>query len=223
MPESNKRRSRRIETELPLTWRGTFTSTAYNISMGGLYFQSSHPPTVGDRIEIAVNLPDTGETIQTQGIVRWTSTHAREGAVESLFGVGVEFDDVDQITATILESWLKKNTEQQRQHKRLPARIVVDYQFAGQKFRAIAKDISMNGMFLVCNDVLQLGDMIHLHFELPGSQILTKTRAIVRWRHDDIPKNLAAIIPPGMGVEFIDTAADDRALIQAFVDRQSKA
>jgi uncharacterized protein (TIGR02266 family) len=218
---SEKQRHKRVHTQFLLSWKPTFQSTVNNISRGGLYFRSPHPPEVGGCIDLDFTLPDSDQRIRGTGIVRWVSNNSFSTEMNNLFGVGIEFDKLDPQSTQIIEEFVTKNLANEapgkRQHKRFSIRLVVDYSFSGEKYRTIANDIGKRGMFLVTTEPLQLDDIIHLRFHLPKVEGLIKARATVRWRHDAIPETLSSVVTPGMGVEFTDISEEDLMLIEQFL------
>lgn len=222
-----KARNKRVHTKLPLTWRATFNSTIFNVSRGGLYFRCANPPRVGDLLELDFSLPDSTIAIRASGVVRWVSSNSISPEMDNLFGVGLEFekiaDEGTQALETFIAKQLESNTQVDREHRRLPVRVVVDYMFSGENYRTIANDISRRGMFLVSTEPLDLDDMLHMKFRLPNVEALIKARGIVRWRHTAIPETLSNVITPGMGVEFTDISEEDLQLVAQFIQSQNQS
>jgi molecular chaperone DnaK (HSP70) len=72
-------------------WEFTERVCASNTSQGGLFLASTHPATVGSRVEITVELPD-GTRLVMHGTVRHVATPEQASATGRAAGMGVEID-----------------------------------------------------------------------------------------------------------------------------------
>ena len=115
-------------------------------------------------------------------------------------------------------------TSQKRTHfrgkARLPLRLDVAFCPAesdtGELSRAVTRNISLGGAFIVHDEPLPIGTEIYLEISLPGLVEPLELGAEVRW-----------LIPPGdgnsvagMGVEFVDTSVDTQLrLTEYFASR----
>jgi len=85
-----KRRFKRVPVSVACTMGIDDRTTGClitSIAQAGAFIAISPAPGKGKSIELAFEVPDSGPTVSTRAIVRWTSP-AREGSPE---GVGVEF------------------------------------------------------------------------------------------------------------------------------------
>jgi hypothetical protein len=88
--ESDRRDSMRVPIQLLVreaALGGSFEPFAGNLGIGGVYFESNHPP-VGSRVELRFLVPGAREEIRVTGEVLRVS---REGA---RFGAHVKFVDI---------------------------------------------------------------------------------------------------------------------------------
>jgi hypothetical protein len=84
-----KRRHHRVPLETIVTCRSTEIETevfqceanARDISIGGMYLQSTDPPPLGRKLELCFQLPGKSVTLRLPAIVRWFGTD----------GFGVQF------------------------------------------------------------------------------------------------------------------------------------
>ena len=61
---------------------------------------------------------------------------------------------------------------------------------------------------------LKHDDVIHMSVETPHSDKPIEAMGIVRWRHEHVPSTLTSVIPPGMGIEFIDISPENLEALQ---------
>ncbi len=73
-----------------------------SIALGGAFIAISPAPGKGRSVELSFELPDTGCTIFTRAVVRWTSP-GREGSSE---GIGIEFLTLSPEDENRLKSFL---------------------------------------------------------------------------------------------------------------------
>jgi uncharacterized protein (TIGR02266 family) len=73
-----------------------------------------------------------------------------------------------------------------------------------------AADLSLGGSFLKSELLLEPGETLVLEFSLPGDERLLKAHARVAWVRR-FPKDGEM---PGMGVEFLGMAQEDRAALE---------
>jgi Tfp pilus assembly protein PilZ len=59
-----------------------------NLSVGGLFAISEHPPIIGQVLSLDLSLPDQG-TLHMQGIVSWIHDEAEPGGLPRGFGVKI--------------------------------------------------------------------------------------------------------------------------------------
>ncbi len=79
-----------------------------------------------------------------------------------------------------------------RAHARTPINVMVTCEAAGgASFEALARDISVGGMYLEGADVPPFGTQLTIVAMLPGAKKLVRLPAIVRWAK-----------PGGFGVQF---------------------
>ncbi len=96
---------------------------------------------------------------------------------------------------------------------RRPLEIVVTISDAAKRVRRPVRlssvDLSGGGAFVRADVLFEVGEMLMLEFQLPdGHQIRTQGRVVRVSRGG--PKER----PAGMGIEFVDLRAEDRAAIE---------
>jgi type IV pilus assembly protein PilZ len=68
---------------------------AANISAGGVFVQSEHPPQLHTVVTVAMELPDGGNPVEAKGIIVHRVTPEEAKARKSMAGMGVQFVDAD--------------------------------------------------------------------------------------------------------------------------------
>jgi PilZ domain len=83
-------------------------------------------------------------------------------------------------------------------------------------------NVGMLGAYLAIEPVPAVGSRVKLSFQLPWRDEALGIEAVVIWSNSD---GRARGLPPGCGVEFLATAAEDRqgiaALVRAFGSREA--
>lgn len=104
---------------------------------------------------------------------------------------------------------------ERRQHKRVPAKILIKYGNADQFFTDYMQNISLGGIFVPTHDPLPKGTRLQISFSLPyWEQLITTEGIVVRSIHADPKSGLG---PSGMGVQFQKLNPDNLELIDAYV------
>jgi len=105
----NKRRSSRLQHELPVAYRsvGSFlTDWATNISQGGMFINTRHPLPVGTLVKILIQLPVSSFPVDLVGRVTRVTEFGNEANV--MPGMGIEFTEVDAAKREQLEAFVQK-------------------------------------------------------------------------------------------------------------------
>ncbi|HYX32503.1 MAG: TIGR02266 family protein [Pseudobdellovibrionaceae bacterium] len=105
-----------------------------------------------------------------------------------------------------------------RIHHRVPVQLLVDYRANGHYLFDFCRDLGAGGVFIETKTPLSHGSVVDLTFTLPDSKETLEAKGRVIWVQTEVPdKNLT----PGMGVQFESFTAEQRTLLQKFVDRYS--
>jgi uncharacterized protein (TIGR02266 family) len=75
--------------------------------------------------------------------------------------------------------------------------------------RFASADVSAGGAFLRSDLLFEIGELLTLEFDLPGGRHVRVRGRVVRVSRDGGKDKF-----PGMGVEFVDLPAEDRAAIE---------
>ncbi len=101
-----------------------------------------------------------------------------------------------------------------RVYARRPLEIVVTISDAARRVRRPIRlssvDLSGGGAFVRADILFEVGEVLVLEFQLPdGHQVHTQGRVVRVSRGGGRSER-----PPGMGIEFVDLRAEDRAAIE---------
>ncbi|HSG05492.1 MAG TPA: PilZ domain-containing protein [Nitrospiria bacterium] len=80
---------------------------AKNISCSGLFIQSVNPREPGDCFTISFEVPEANISVTCRCEVVWKRHLKRKVALEP--GYGIRFLDVNEIQATAIDAWVRKN------------------------------------------------------------------------------------------------------------------
>ena len=95
----------------------------------------------------------------------------------------------------------------------VPVRLSSAKHSAG--FRVWSRDISYRGMFLVSNNIYEIGEVFELDFTLPEPKQTIHVKGKVIWVSRGISQ--PNILPRGMGIEFTDITEQDKELINKYI------
>ena len=111
---------------------------------------------------------------------------------------------------------VKDETASGRVHHRVPVQLLVDYRANGHYLFDFCRDLGTGGVFIETKTPLSQGSIVELVFTLPDSKETLEAKGRVIWCQAEIPGKEAAA---GMGVQFEEFTADQRSLLQKFIDR----
>ncbi len=79
------------------------TEYILNISRGGIYIETFSPGELDTLLKLSFYLPDTGHTFEVTGRVAWGKM---DGTAEGPPGMGIEFVDISDHDADMLENFV---------------------------------------------------------------------------------------------------------------------
>ncbi|HVZ86410.1 MAG TPA: PilZ domain-containing protein [Polyangia bacterium] len=99
-----------------------------------------------------------------------------------------------------------------RQHARVDLEVMVSVFDTAQRWRKPIRfpstDLSSGGAFLRADVLFEVGEVLLVEFKLPNGRQIRAQGRVVRVTRGGIKDRVA-----GMGIEFLDLSADDRAAI----------
>ncbi len=111
----------------------------------------------------------------------------------------------------------KGGTPEDRNDRRVPIQLLVDYKADGNYLFDFCKDLGTGGVFIQTNKPMPAGSAIDLTFTIPDSKETLITKGTVIWVQDAVPNRKDLV--PGMGVQFRGFSGDQRRLLEEFVTR----
>lgn len=105
-----------------------------------------------------------------------------------------------------------------RSTHRLPLDVDIGFQSESNFYVGFSEDISEGGLFVATYDFLPIGTRLTVNFTLPDGHVVSALSE-VRWVREHNPR--VPEMMPGMGVQFLDLRAEDRAAVQRFLRRRA--
>ena len=105
---------------------------------------------------------------------------------------------------------------ERRTNRRLPIRVMVEYETTEDFLFDYTANVSIGGMFIATGQPLQLGTRFRMRFRLPERKKPIETYAVVRWVVE--PENTSGM-QAGMGVQFEELQPKDLSEVQDLIER----
>ena len=102
-----------------------------------------------------------------------------------------------------------------RQHSRVDTWLEVTFQSSHELMSSYMSNVSKGGMFIQTENVLDLGQVLALTFQLPGQDNLIRIKGVVVWK---VPPG--GLLKPGMGVQFTEMPDEDRHILEGFMQAE---
>ena len=115
-------------------------------------------------------------------------------------------DDISSSSAGFEAAVLKD--QQAPELKRLDGSYPVVVRTDRESFEAEAKEITLVGAFIICDQPLAVGESLELSLQLAES---VELQATVTWNNSNVPRE--EIVVSGMRVRFLDVSADARSAL----------
>jgi len=170
----------------------TVVAQTTELSRFGCFVQTAKPHPQGTRVHIEI--AEAGTTFVASGVVAYVTGE----------GMGVVFSMVEPESYEILAKWLSRTP---RRSDRCAFGATVEVRDLGSRNEqaAITRDLSKVGCFVKTTSPLPKGSRILLRIEHGGTELTASGR---------VTDNVSAI---GMGVEFIEMSAKDRAILESWL------
>lgn len=104
---------------------------------------------------------------------------------------------------------------EQRTLRRLPIRVLVEYEHVEDFLNDYTANISVGGMFIKTEKPLEVGTRFRLRFRVPGKKRPIETYGEVRWA---MPPEDAGPMTAGMGVRFDPLSASDARHVRDMIE-----
>ncbi len=110
---------------------------------------------------------------------------------------------------------MSQDISERRSDRRLPIRVLVEYECVEDFLVDFTANISIGGMFIKTDKPLAVGTRFRLRFKLPDDDEPIDTVAEVRWV---LPPEEAGPMAAGMGICFEDLSAGDRKKVEKLLE-----
>ena len=95
--------------------------------------------------------------------------------------------------------------DERRRHRRVPVRVVIDYETADAFFTDYALNLSLGGIFIRTDDLLPIGTRLRIHFSIPEHErFIDGWGKVARVQQAEEPDQPAGI---GIALEKLDDSA----------------
>jgi type IV pilus assembly protein PilZ len=126
---------------------------------------------------------------------------------------------LDRQGTVMLQETISKNTAvavdiELRTNRRLPIRVMVEYETTEDFLIDYTANVSIGGMFIKTSKPLTLGTRFRIRFRLPNRSKPIESYAIVRW---SVSPEKAGCMEAGMGVQFEELGRRDFTYVEEMV------
>ncbi len=107
---------------------------------------------------------------------------------------------------------------ERRKFVRVPVKVrmtVKDEEGAGDLY-FVSRNLSIGGVFLVSDLLLEQGVKMYLEFSLPPRSALIIVKGEIAWIKDEAEEE----VPGGMGVRFLNLDPESKKIITEFIQRR---
>lgn len=164
----------------------------------GCFVQTIKPYPQGTRVHIEMS--DGGDIFTASGVVAYVTGE----------GMGVVFNMVEQEKYEVLAKWLSRTPRRSDRHSFAATAQVKDLGSRHEQV-LITRDLSAGGCFVKTAAPLAAGTRIRVRIEHAGAELTAMAR---------VTGNISS---EGMGVEFIEMAPRDRAILEKWLSEKSSS
>ena len=225
-----RRRDARFPAQLPVVlYAGKTTQTVltWEVSYRGLFLITDKPPGERMLVKVEIAMPD-GVILTAPAMVVWTRPSPDGNGRPA--GVGLQFYGIGKDETSVWQRFVNELKEEARRRPFTPApqmdpdpehgrrrhgRHVATFKIRPRSLARLhemyTRDISRNGMFIVTDQLIPVGEKINVDVVHPDTHEKFVLVCVVRRAMRDPGRT-------GLGVEFVDMDDDRRALFQHFIE-----
>ena len=107
---SNRRRHARVPVRIRIQYRTAdkfFQDYIQNLSVGGIFIETSNPLSVGTKLKVQFSIPDLEDPITADGIVVH-KLHVGHTGNPPAGGMGIKFAEIDTKSRELLEGYIQE-------------------------------------------------------------------------------------------------------------------
>lgn len=161
---------------------------------GGVFVATPAPPEVGTEVRVDLTIANGGPRVILKGNVVFKRSDA-DGKSPAGCSVGLALSEREKIN--FLNGYVRGGLLNRREKRRLPLRLAVTYGGVDGPKKSHSRDINEEGIFVVTEQPLPEGTVLHLVVDIPGRAEGFKLRGKVT--HTVIVEDEDV---PGMGIVF---------------------
>ncbi|MFH1810160.1 MAG: TIGR02266 family protein [Pseudomonadota bacterium] len=178
----------------------------------GVFVQGEVAFDVGEMLYIEINFLEEQKAFRLKGSVRWR--RVRSGRSSMPPGIGVEFDDGERQARDLVLDFARGREVDftVRASHRLPVALSISYASDSRFLSDMADDLSVGGVFIATDNVLDVGTELELKLKPPGYLMGLRLRGTVAWASKSGARR-------GMGVKFQFGNQRQRRKIEDIVDK----
>lgn len=194
---------------LPLRNARAFLEIYYHQgSMGGVLVQGPHRFNVGDDVDLEFAFAEEGMVFNARGIARWRRLRDQPNLPA---GIGVDFLPSERRTRDLLIEFAQGKRVHliQRQSRRFPVVLVVEYQTDSVFLTDLTDDLSREGAFICSQTLPAVGQVVRMKLKPPGKPDGIGLNAQVMW-HSRGERQ-------GFGVRFKVTDTETQGQLEALI------
>jgi CRP/FNR family cyclic AMP-dependent transcriptional regulator len=102
-----------------------------------------------------------------------------------------------------------------RTEERASAKIRITFKRASDFFRAYIGNLGTGGLFIKTTQMVPVGSIMNLEFNLPDSDHLIQAKGKVVWARPQEQSDEKK--PPGLGIQFVEMGAKDTTLLNTYI------
>ena len=177
-----------------------------NISQTGICITLNKALETGKHIDVNFELKSYGN-IKAVSEIKWCKT-----INSNSYAVGLYFTDINDDDRIKIKNFIQDNNEPDGLHeKRKEKRIIVGLLIDFMSFEAQAKNISLTGLCIHCEELLKENKIAEIMFFLPSNICITENCKII-WR-EKISANLYEY-----GIQFENMKSKNIKILKKYID-----
>lgn len=135
---------------------------------GGLFVSTVEPLPRGAEIDLEIVLAEKNFSFRVRGEVVWSNREEKRGTP----GMGIQFTGLDYEQKEILYHLVSDSVREQllerRQYTRLDSHLPARFVEAGGEYTLSTADLSVGGMFIASDHLIEEGERFRVVLEVPG-------------------------------------------------------
>jgi len=177
----------------------------------GIFVPGETAFNVGEPIYLELNFLEEQHSFRILGTVAWRRLTSRRAQLPA--GIGVEFDVAERETRDLILEFARGREVSftVRSSHRYPVTMQIAYASDSQFLSDVADDLSLGGLFIRAENLLEPGTILNLKLKPPGYLLGLRLKGVVVW----VSKKK---IRRGMGIKFIFDSERRKRQVESMVE-----